>query len=272
MSSNPFAALDDSGDEAPEPARTKTVIKEPKKKVTEASAPGSRRQPNNHDRNTKYGRGGRPPAREGKRAYDRHSGTGRGKEIKKGGGGARNWGSDKNDAKKLEGRINEEGDVPVESSTREGDEENNPADSPKENVPSKEDNTMTYSEYITSKGEKKEVTGRESENEFQGFNVSEKKDEESFMVMGGGKQKKNKKKKDTEKKTIEVGFRVANSNTESSRGGGRRDRDESRGDGGRGRGRGRGGRGSNKGPNSSSYSNKEKPGINVQDDNAFPSL
>jgi len=255
-------------------ASTETVVKEPKKKVTEASKPDPRRKPNNHDRNTKYGRGGRPPARDGKRAYDRHSGTGRGKEIKKGGGGARNWGSDKNDAKKLEGRINEEEEVPVENSNRERDEEVIPADSPKENEPSKEDNTMTYSEYITSKGEKKEVTGRESENEFQGFNVSKKKDEESFMVMSGGKQKKNKKKKDTEKKTIDVGFRVANSNTESSRSGGlRRDRDESRGDGGRGRGRGgKGGRGSSKGSSSSSTSNKKKPGINVHDDNAFPSL
>ncbi len=36
------------------------------------------------------------------------SGTVRGKEIKKGGGGRGNWGSDKQDAKKAEGHVNEE--------------------------------------------------------------------------------------------------------------------------------------------------------------------
>jgi len=39
---------------------------------------------------TKQGRGSRPPAR----TVDRWSGTGRGKEIKKGRGSARNWGSE----------------------------------------------------------------------------------------------------------------------------------------------------------------------------------
>lgn len=263
--SNSFAALDDSGDEAP--AKTvKSKVVEPKKKAVEASKPDPRRKPNNHDRNTKHGRGGRPPAREGKRAYDRRSGTGRGKEIKKDGGGARNWGSDKNEAKKMEGRIDEEGELSTGNVKKEGDTESNPVDSHTETEPAKEDNTMTFSEYMASKGEKEEVCLRETKDEFEGFNAAKKKKEESFMVMGGGKQKKNKKKKDTEKKTIDVGFRVASSNTENDRGGDRRrDHDESRG-GGRGRG-GKGGRGS-----SNTSNNKKQPGINVQDDNAFPSL
>lgn len=275
--SNPFAALDDSGDEAaPKAPKTKAVAKDTKKKVVEASKPDPR---NTHDRNTKHGRGGRPPPRDGKREFDRRSGTGRGKEIKKGGGGARNWGSDKNEAKKMEGRINE--NEVVATKKEGGDEESKPTDSPKEAEPEKVvDNTMTYSEYVASKGKKEEVAQREIEDAFKGVTVAVSV-EESFMVMGGAKQKKIKKQKDA-KKTIDVGFRVKSSNTEeSSRSGDRngdRGRDESRGGGrggrgrggrGRGEGRGRGGRGSSKGPSSS---NKKPSGINVQDENAFPSL
>lgn len=46
------------------------------------------------------GRGGRfqrPAVRPGDRELDRHSGTGRGKEMKKGGAGAHNWGNESND-------------------------------------------------------------------------------------------------------------------------------------------------------------------------------
>ncbi|OEU22522.1 hypothetical protein FRACYDRAFT_267303 [Fragilariopsis cylindrus CCMP1102] len=274
--SNPFAALDDSGDEAPKAPKTKAVAKDTKKKVVEASKPDPR---NTHDRNTKHGRGGRPPPRDGKREFDRRSGTGRGKEIKKGGGGARNWGSDKNEAKKMEGRINE--NEVVATKKEGGDEESKPTDSPKEAEPEKVvDNTISYSDYVASKGKKEEVAQREIENAFKGVTVAVSV-EESFMVMGGAKQKKIKKKKDAEKKTIDVGFRVTSSNTEESSRGGDRGRDESRGGGRGGRGRGgrgrgegrgrggRGGRGSSKGPSSS---NKKPSGINVQDENAFPSL
>mmetsp|Transcript_11746 Transcript_11746/g.17244 ORF Transcript_11746/g.17244 Transcript_11746/m.17244 type:complete len:129 (-) Transcript_11746:623-1009(-) len=109
MSKNFFAALDDSDDEGEKP---KVVASKPTKQEKAKPAPPAapvepskpnRRKPPHGDRNTKGGRGSRPPARDGKRQYDRRSGTGRGKEIKKGGGGARNWGSDKNDAKKSRG-------------------------------------------------------------------------------------------------------------------------------------------------------------------------
>lgn len=144
--------------------------------------------------------------RDGKRAYDRRSGTGRGKEIKKGGGGARNWGSDKAEAKKMEGTINEEGakeekavEVPVVG------EETAEKEAPAEEKP--EDKTMTFAEYMASKGKKDETSGRELEDEFKGLSAATKT-EEDFLVMGGGKQKKSKKKKDAGKKTVEVGFRV----------------------------------------------------------------
>lgn len=166
---------------------------------------------NNDDRKTKSGRGGRGGAgrvapRDGKRAYDRKSGTGRGKEIKKGGGGARNWGSDKAEARKMEGAINEDEvkeEKPVEVST-EG-EEAAEKEAPVEEKP--EDKTMTYADYMAVKGKKEETVDREIENEFKGLAASTKT-EEDFLVMGGGKQKKTKKKKEAEKKSVEVGFRV----------------------------------------------------------------
>lgn len=160
----------------------------------------------NNDRNTKHGRGGRAPARDGKRAYDRRSGTGRGKEVRKGGGGPRNWGNDKADAKKMEGTIDEN---KVEEQTKEPVEGEEPAAAePVEEKP--EDKTMTLAEYKASKGKKEESTGREAENVFQGVAVK-KAVEEDFLVMGGGKSKKTKKAKEG-KQTVDVGFRVVSSN------------------------------------------------------------
>lgn len=270
MSSNPFAALDDSGDEAP----TKKVAPVSKKSSNKTTVPSSRpdpkSKPKNNDRNTKYGRGGRAPVRDGKRAYDRRSGTGRGKEIKKGGGGARNWGSDKNEAKKMEGRINEDEEIAPVDETQ--------ADVPVEKEePAKEDNTMTFADYIASKGKKEEVQMRETKNDFAGATASKKGEEDSFMAMGGGKKKKGKKKKDTERKTIDVGFRVAkadeNSGRSYGRGDGREDGRDSRGGRGDrrgGRGGRKGGRGSGRGPRNDVT--KKSTSLNVADAGAFPSL
>jgi len=183
-----------------------------------------------------------------------------------GGGGARNWGSDKNEAKKLEGRINEEDEIaPV------ADGEENPADAAAEEEPPKEDNTMTFADYMASKGKKEEAVLRETKDEFAGFTAAAKGEEESFMQMAGGKKKKDKKKKQVEKASIDLGFRAAKPNND---GGGRGDRRDGRGRGrgdrrdGRGRGRGgRGGRGSGRG-----RGGKKPQGLNVQDEGAFPSL
>lgn len=157
------------------------------------------------DRNTKFGRSGRGPARDGKREYDRRSGTGRGKEIKKGGGGARNWGSDKNEAKKMEGTV-EEDKIDEEVAVAEGQEPAADAEAP-EPV---EDKTMTLAEYMAAKkaAGKKEESTREVENEFSGKMAAVKKEEEDFFNGGGKKEKRVKKKKEEEKKTIDVGFRV----------------------------------------------------------------
>jgi len=279
MSSNSFAALDDSGDEAPQKVPAPASKKSSSNTIAPSSKPDPKSKPKNTDRNTsKHGRGGRPPVRDGKREYDRRSGTGRGKEIKKGGGGARNWGSNKDEAKKMEGRINEDEEIaPVV------DGDDTPADVPSEKeVPQKEDNTMTFADYMVIKGKKEDVSLRETKNDFAGVTAAAKEEEESFMTTGGGKKKKDKKKKEADKKIIDVGFRAPKSDVDSGRVDGREDRRDSRGGrgdrrdskGGRGRGGRKGGRGSGRGSGRGPRSDvtKKPKAYNVADEGAFPSL
>ena len=76
--------------------------------------------------------------------------------------------------------------------------------------PEVEDNTMTFAEYMASKGKKEEVSLREVKNEFAGISTTDKGEEEDFMKMGEGKKKKEKKQKEA-KKSVDVGFRVVRS-------------------------------------------------------------
>jgi len=290
MSKNFFAALDDSGDEA-EVAKVKvTTKKEPKKPASKPAAvepaKSERRRPNNNDRNTKQGRG-RGPARDGKRTYDRRSGTGRGKEIKKGGGGARNWGNDKNEARKAEGTViegavdakPEETTTPTATTDVETPTGDETAEAPATTTTTEpeevkeveeEDKTMTYEDYLKSKQAPdtdafKPVAERQLVNEFEGKAV-QKAVEEDFLVMGGGKalRKKGTKKGD-KKSTLDVGFRVSTGD-EPRRNNDRRGNDRrGRGGGGRGAAGGRtGGRGGKGG--------RQGGAINVTDVNAHPSL
>lgn len=230
--SNFFAALDDSDNEGNAPAPAVTKKKAPKKEVVEPSKVEKR--PNKGDRNTKGGRGGRPPARDGKRTFDRRSGTGRGKEMKKGGGGGHNWGSDQNDAKKAEGPVtegNEDVNTPTEEATAEkveATEETAPVAEEKEPEP-EEDKTLSYEEYLAQKARPdseafKPLESREIENEFAG-KASSKKVSEDFLVMGGGKQPKKKGAGKKEKETLVLDFKIKSSIGGDDRGdrGGRRD-------------------------------------------------
>jgi DNA-binding protein H-NS len=204
-----------------------------------ATAGGSKEySQNNHDRNTKFGRSGRGPSRDGKRAYDRRSGTGRGKELKKGGGGARNWGSNDEEARQgmqtdevadqLEQVVKletEGGEAPPEDA---GEEE--PKVEEEEAVePEPEDKTMSYEEYLESKKQQSDnpllapVQERQLDaSEFA--NVKAKVSvTEDFLVMGGktegGKSKKKSKEKVVQK--IDTGFRVQSGSSEGGRGRGR---------------------------------------------------
>lgn len=278
---NFFAALDDSGDEEKPVVEQKKQPKKSNKPVVEPSKVDRGRRPNQNDRNTKYGRGGRAPARDGKRAYDRRSGTGRGREIKKEGGGARNWGSNKNDARAAEGQV-QEGAVEVVAmeENNEGEkkeEENGKTEENAEEVaapPEEEaDKTMSYEEYMATKEAPQSdafapVKQREVKNEFAGIQ-SKKYEEENFVVMGGGKNKRSKQKKD-QKQTLVPSFRVADDRRREGRGGGR-GRGRGRGDRG-GRGGGRGDRGGGRGGGRGRGRGRESKEINVLDKAAFPSL
>lgn len=272
MSGNFFAALDDSGDES-SPPQKKTVTQTKAKSNTSASASSVKKnERRNNDRNTKGGRG-RPPARDGKRTYDRRSGTGRGKEIKKGGGGARNWGSDKGDARKAEGALDED-NVPAPEG-----EEAAPATEREEEVAKEPEEpevvTKTYDEHMAEKLKAKENNPlfqpkevKEVTNEFSGIKIK-KAVEEDFLVMGEGKALRKKgsgKKSIGEDEKVQLSFRVGSRpGGEGRRDGGDRDRRGGRGRGGGRRG-GRGGRGRGGG------GGRGGAATNALDPSAFPSL
>ena len=184
--------------------------------------------PKKEDRHTKGGRGSRPPARDGKRTYDRRSGTGRGRDVKKGGGGGHNWGSNQNDAKKAEGPVTEgkedvntpESEEAVAAET----EEKEDAAEEKEPEP-EEDKTLSYEEYLAQKARPdseafKPLESREVDNEFAG-KAAAKKETEDFLVMGGGKGPRKKGSGKKEKEKLVLDFKVKSAISED-RGGGRR--------------------------------------------------
>lgn len=252
---NAFALLDDSDDEGPKAAPAQ------KKEVKAADNNKEKRRPNNDDRNTKGGRGPRK-ARDGKRTYDRRSGTGRGKEIKKGGGGGRNWGSDKNEARKNQGPIDE-------NEIAEAVEQVEIAEEPV--VEEEEDNTMTMEEFLASKSGKAagdDLFGSKEEkavedDEFAG-KTAHVAVEEDFLVMGPGKKVRQRAAK-KEKQTLDLNFRVASGDSRPPR------RENERRGGGRG-GRGERRRNDKRGGRGGKRSGGRGAGIKVNDMNAFPSL
>jgi len=287
---NAFAIFDDSDDEAP--MVVASTIKKESKSITQKSSKKSvsnssaqegnksRSRGSNNDRHTKGGRGPRS-AREGKRTFDRRSGTGRGKEIKKDGGGAHNWGSDKNDAKEAEGVVDEN-----EIKNNEQENEETVAGPTIVEEEEEEEATLTLEEYLETK---KEVTlfssskkEKKIDNEFAGKVARVVDVEEDFLVLGTGKNLRKKKSgNDKKAQTLEINFRVAkpggddDNKRDGPRRGGRdgndrrggRDGNDRRGgrdrrNDGRGRGRG-GGRGGRRGGRGESF---------ALDANAFPSL
>lgn len=311
QSKNFFSALDDSDDEAaPAPQKVDTTKKKeptkqqkvvvPKKAPIIVEPSKSSSQPNqakrhNHDR--KHGGRGAPSsaAREGKRTFDRRSGTGRGKEIKKDGGGAHNWGSNKNLARSAQGMVLENNNnETTEEETKEEEEEvtTTPVEEPpKEEEEQEEDKTLSYDEYMKQKARPENelfapVKERQVENEFANLQPKVAVAED-FLVMEGTKGRKKKGVRNVEKKTLDVEFRVAASEKEHDRKprrdddrrgrGGRSGDGRGRGGGGGGRGRGDGrgrGRAEGRGVRGAGGGGGQKgsTGINVNDSSAFPSL
>jgi len=315
QSSNFFAALDDSDDDSV----THQVTKRQPVSITANSgrsggsnASGSAvkkndRRNNHTGRNDSKGGRGRPNARDGKRTYDRRSGTGRGKEIRKGGGGPRNWGSDKVDARSAEGVLDENQveKAPVEGeevgAALDAEEDVNKEEEPVEPEPEPEPEpvTRTLDEYYEDrKNELKDLpqfqerAKREVDNEFSGFKARAAAKEEDFLKMGTGKaiRKKTGGSGKKEAETVQLGFRVGSKpgggrgrgdrgdrgDRDGDRGSYRGDRDGDRGGyrgdrregGGRGRGRGRGDR--RRGGDRSG--GRSAPAVDPLDPSSFPSL
>jgi len=269
--SNFFAALD-SDDEAPpkqeevKELKTSSTTAPDKKPDNKAVKPV--RHSGKGDRGTKKGRGGPPPTRDGKRQFDRRSGTGRGREIKKDGGGSRNWGSDKNEAKKAEHAESAEKAANNAEDANIVEEENAVVE--EEPVVEQEPEPATFSldEYLAEKAKiqaDNELFAPKEEKmidtDFSGKAVV-KIVEEDYFGLGGGKKlrKKNKDKKEVE--TVVPSFKVAKPERSDDRDSGRRgDRRGGRGVDGKRGGRSRGEEKKSKGS-----------AVNVMDASAFPSL
>lgn len=219
---------------------------------------------------------------------------------------SRNWGSEKNEARKAEGHIDdeqkltafEEGDEEAAAANDNNNEENKEEEIDEEALKAAEEEAerrrkeeeeeakkMTYEEYLAKKSEEqkdseafRELEVKELENnEFAGVKPKVVHKGDDFLVMGGGKSLRKKgNKADKEATKIVPSFRVADSSSGKRdrrdgdrRGGDRRGGDRrSRGDRGDRRD-GRGGRGGGD-RRSGGYSNKKE--IDVGDMNSFPSL
>lgn len=222
------------------------------------------------DRNTKFGGrgGGRGEGSSGKqRVFDRRSGTGRGREIKKDGDGARNWGSDQTEARNAatannHHRPNEEEEENEEYAAEDADENGNVAESevkPVEGPAPVVDNTISYEDYLKAKASEgfssellAPVKERQVDDEFANMKPSAT-EEQDFLVMGGGKAKKKKDSKSADEKSaagtttdLLAGLRVASGASSNTNGGQGRGGRDGRGDGRSGRG-GRDGRGDGRG-------------------------
>lgn len=188
---------------------------------------------------TVTGRGGRVPSREGKRAYDRRSGTGRGREIKKSGGGARNWGSDQNEARIAEQQPpslandeevlpEEDGEVNPQGKEEEQKKEAVEVSEELQRRPDEEDRTMTLDEYLKKKAEEEHKLASEAfktlsikdlvVDEIFAAKTALKKGEQEYLSMGNEGRKKSQKKSSTNKQVpksekLAVDFRVGKSSS-----------------------------------------------------------
>lgn len=251
--------------------------------------PALRRQNRNRDK-SKGGRGGSSGRgrRPGKREFDRHSGTGRGKEIKKQGAGGHNWGK--------EGEILDDANVGAR------DDDENANNDGEEVEPEEEVIEFSLDEYNEQLKEKrsgdafKKLENRSvSSDAIEGKVLkNERNVETNFIMAGGPKEKKNRNRKQGARKGKQLAFegRIRSENDDGDdrggyrsgrggyRGGGRGGRGgrgsfrrEGSSDGGRGRGGRRGGRGDRgRGSSRGRGSYNKDAGLNVTDQSAFPAL
>ena len=199
------------------------------------------------------------------RQFERHSGTGRGREIKKGGAGGRNWGKPGDEAAPLPTTTPEPTEVPADE----------------EPAPVEEDPSLTLEQYEALKAAKrsgeafqqKEARKVTSTIEGKAYKKGEDDGDDVYIKLGEDQEKKKsahtKQQKAKQVFEIDFNFRDASADapprrgrSEGGRGGGsfRGSRDDSR----RG-GAPRGGRGGRPAPGGAGS-------INTADQSAFPKL
>lgn len=302
VSKNFFSALDDSDNEGEAPkvvVHKKAIIDEISTMVpldqdgsgigklsnSEVLSMYDGRRPINNYRNTQAGHGRSTQAREGKRTHDRHSGTGRGREIKKGGSGPHNWGSDKYEARKAEGtaaKLQEHEDkvnvsefaeveltvVNVHNGAEEKDKSVDPKEEWTKKIEEEEKKTMTLSEFLKLKKnpdselfQPKEI--RVVDNEFIG-KTSKITIKEDVLIMGKEKSLRKKCNKKPDKVTLDVEFHTMKPMSNNRRNGEKERRGGSRG--------GRKDREVRKHWHGVSGNIVPERTLNVMDPSAFPSL
>jgi plasminogen activator inhibitor 1 RNA-binding protein len=221
------------------------------------------------------GRGGERGGERGeRRQFERRSGTGRGKETSKQGGGARNWG---NDADKTE--LSAEAEV-QEGAKAASDEEATPAVEEEAAVEEEEEVQFTLDEYLAKKQASRsgelfaEVEVRQIDTDFSGAKQLTKDGKTPDFIESAYEKVYTKKTSGRKKQFItDVGFQAPKPERaprfeDNNRG----DRNDSRGGrGGRGDRGGRGGRApGGRAPGGRGGRGPAVP--NVTDLNAFPSL
>jgi plasminogen activator inhibitor 1 RNA-binding protein len=166
-----------------------------------------------------------------KRQFDRKSGTGRGKEVAKGGAGGANWGSDKLEALGAEKHI--AGDAEVAKETVEVVE----VEVAEPVAP--EPTVFTFDEYTKRRSEVaktntdafNEVKLREVTADFGGLKAASKEEGASFIALGAAKTARGKHDQRSGSKTVvlDVAFKAPPSQEQEERSE-RRDRPERSGD------------------------------------------
>lgn len=256
---NPFALLESDDEEEV----VKVTTKDKKNNAKPDNAPLTEKS--SSGRGNKGGRGhgksGRG-TREGKREFDRHSGTGRGKEVSKGGAGKGNWGNEKAEALEAEKR----GDAADVEENNEEEVDNTPVEPEKP--------TFTMDEYLARRSapSNPDVFGtkqaRQVDSSFAGMKSAEV-DLSDYIASKGDNSVKSKKEAKTKDVVRDLGIRTEPASVFREDRGPRGGRGEGRGEGrGRSEGRGRGRGGEGRGRGKPSAANK----IDVTDNNAFPVL
>eukprot|EP00736_Rhodelphis_marinus_P004773 Rmarinus@m.4850 len=212
------------------------------------------------------GRGSRPPKRE----FERHSGTGRGREVQKDGDGQFNWGSTKAEAEDGQEAAKPEGDEEPKVDGAEGAAESDEGEQFKSLSAYIEEDEVKRNELEELTAHLRQETRKAGDGDKQkwkkatSYSKDEKEEDEYYGGHGG---KRFREKERYEKQNLASEFFTGSVGGGSDRGfrGGRGGR------GGRGRGGGgdyRGGRGGGRG----GYGNSNRAAFDVNNQQAFPAL